>query len=151
MTTTKSVTDILNGTIQSIKSVIPLPVKVDQPTLLTEPLKKHKIGVMIGLTGDIRGQIIFDGGIEEFQGLGASMFGMPLEGEMLESFAGELGNMIAGNLSTQISELGHSMDITPPTVIIGESRISGFDRALKLPITLENVGEFIIVIMVDLT
>ncbi|EDL63583.1 chemotaxis protein CheX [Bacillus sp. SG-1] len=149
-TTTKSVTDILNGTIQSIKSVIPLPVKVDQPTLLAEPLRTHKIGVLIGLTGDIRGQIIFDGDVEDFQGLGASMFGMPLEGEMLESFAGELGNMIAGNLSTKIAELGHSMDITPPTVIVGESRLSGFDRALKLPITVENAGEFIIVIMVDL-
>ncbi|WP_409251126.1 chemotaxis protein CheX [Bacillus sp. SCS-153A] len=149
-TTTKSVTDIVNGTIQSIKSVIPLPVKVDQPTLLTEPLRKHKIGVLIGLTGDIRGQIIFDGDVEDFQGLGTSMFGMPLEGEMLESFAGELGNMIAGNLSTKIAELGHSMDITPPTVIVGESRFSGFDRALKLPITVENAGKFIIVIMVDL-
>ncbi|WP_456274291.1 chemotaxis protein CheX [Bacillus sp. AK031] len=151
MTTTKSVTDIVNGTIQSIKSVIPLPVTVDPPTLLNEPLKKHKIGVLIGLTGDIRGQIIFDGDIEGFQGLAASMFGMPLEGEMLESFAGELGNMIAGNLSTHISQLGHSMDITPPTVIIGESRIAGFDRALKLPLSIENVGDFIVVIMVDLT
>jgi chemotaxis protein CheX len=150
ITTTKSVTDIVNGTIQSIKSVIPLPVKVDQPALLTEPQRKHKIGVLIGLTGDIRGRISFDGDVENFQGLGASMFGMPLEGEMLESFAGELGNMIAGNLSTHISQLGHSMDITPPTVIVGESTLSGYDRALKLPITLENVGEFIVVIMVDL-
>ncbi|MGF2616804.1 chemotaxis protein CheX [Rossellomorea vietnamensis] len=149
-TTTSSVTDIVNGTIQSIKSVIPLPVKVDQPALLSEPLKTHKIGVLIGLTGDIRGQIIFDGDINDFQGLGTAMFGMLLEGEMLESFAGELGNMIAGNLSTHISQLGHSMDITPPTVIAGESRLSGFDRALKLPITLENGSQFIVVIMLDL-
>ncbi|RIW33090.1 chemotaxis protein CheX [Bacillus salacetis] len=148
-TTTKSVTDILNGTIQSIKSVIPLPVKVDQPSLITEPVKIHSMGVLIGLTGDIRGQIIIDGHVEDFQGLGASMFGMPLEGEMLESFAGELGNMIAGNLSTHISQLGHSMDITPPTVIVGESKLSGFDRALRLPLSLENVGKFIVVIMVD--
>ncbi|WP_421379108.1 chemotaxis protein CheX [Bacillus salacetis] len=148
-TTTKSVTDILNGTIQSIKSVFPLPVKVDQPTLVSEPVRKQKIGVLIGLTGDIRGQIILDGDIQDFQGLAASMFGMPLEGEMLESFAGELGNMIAGNLSTQISQLGHSMDITPPAVIVGESKLSGFDRALKLPIAIENIGEFIIIIMVD--
>ena len=30
--------------------------------------------------------------------IGQAMFGMSIEGEMVESFTGELGNMVAGNL-----------------------------------------------------
>ena len=94
--------------------------------------------------------MIIDGEEESFQGLGASMFGMPLEGEMLESFAGELGNMIAGNLATLLAQAGHSLDITPPTVIVGQSKMYGFDKALKLPITIENVGDFLVVLMIEI-
>ena len=35
--------------------------------------------------------------------IGESMFGMPLEGEMLESFAAEFGNMLAGNIATSLA------------------------------------------------
>ncbi|BCB04473.1 chemotaxis protein CheX [Bacillus sp. KH172YL63] len=150
MILTKSVTDILNSSVQAIKSVIPMNIDVKQPSLLTEPFSQHKIGVLIGFTGGVRGRMIVDGEEESFQALGASMFGMPLEGEMLESFAGELGNMIAGNLATLLAQAGHSLDITPPTVIVGQSKMYGFDKALKLPITIENVGDFLVILMIEI-
>ncbi|WP_064091403.1 chemotaxis protein CheX [Rossellomorea aquimaris] len=149
MSLTKSVTDILNSSIQAIKSVIPLSVSVSAPLVLNEPFSQHKIGVLIGMTGDFRGRIIIDGEEESFQGLGASMFGMPLDGAMLESFAGELGNMIAGNLATILAQAGHSVDITPPTVIVGQSKMYGFDKAIKLPIVIENVGGFLVILMIE--
>lgn len=149
MILTKSVTDILNSSVEAIKGVIPLSVTVLKPSLLTEPFSQHKIGVLIGFTGDVRGRMIIDGEEESFQGLGASMFGMPLEGEMLESFAGELGNMIAGNLATLLAQAGHSLDITPPTVIVGQSKMYGFDKTLKLPISIENVGDFLVILMIE--
>ena len=34
------------------------------------------------------------------------MFGMSIEGEMIESFTGELGNMVAGNLCTVLEKNG---------------------------------------------
>lgn len=40
------------------------------------------------------------------------MFGMPLEGAMLESFTGEFGNMIAGNLCTFTGQHDLELDIT---------------------------------------
>ena len=150
MTLTKSVTDILNGTIQSVKAVLPLEITVDKPSLFTQPFTQHSIGVLIGMTGDARGRIIIDGDELVFSKIGEAMFGMVLEGEMLESFAGELGNMIAGNLSTLISQKGFDMDITPPTVLVGQTKVYGFTKAFRLPINITNVGALMIVLMVEM-
>lgn len=150
MTLTKSVTDILNGTIESVKSVIPFEVTVDKPSLFTQPFTQHSIGVLIGMTGDVRGRVIIDGEEQVFGKIGEGMFGMFLEGEMLESFAGELGNMIAGNLSTNISQRGFDMDITPPTVLVGQTKVYGFNRAFRLPIHIADVGVLEVVLAVEL-
>lgn len=150
MTLTKSITDILNGTIEAVKAVLPFEVSVDKPSLFTQPFTQHSIGVLIGMTGDVRGRVIIDGEAEIFGKIGEGMFGMFLEGEMLESFAGELGNMIAGNLSTTISQRGFEMDITPPTVFVGQTKIYGFNRAFRLPIHVANLGILEIVLAVEL-
>lgn len=149
MTLTKSITDILNGTIESVKAVLPFEVKVDKPSLFTQPFTQHSIGVLIGMTGDVRGRVIIDGEENVFGKIGEGMFGMALEGEMLESFAGELGNMIAGNLSTFISQRGFEMDITPPTVLVGNTKVYGFNRAFKLPIHITDLGSLEIVLAVE--
>jgi chemotaxis protein CheX len=151
LTLTKSVTDILNGTIESVKGVLPFDVVVDKPSLFTQPYTQHAIGVLIGMTGDVKGRVIIEGDEVTFGKIGEGMFGMFLEGEMLESFAGELGNMIAGNLSTSISQRGFEMDITPPTVLVGQTKVYGFTRAFRLPIHITNVGVIEIVLAVELS
>lgn len=151
MTLTKSVTDILNGTIESVKAVLPFDVTIDKPSLFTQPYAQHAIGVLIGMTGDVKGRVIIEGDETTFGKIGEGMFGMFLEGEMLESFAGELGNMIAGNLSTNISQRGFEMDITPPTVLVGQTKVYGFNRAFRLPIHIANVGVIEIVLAVELS
>lgn len=77
------------------------------------------------------------------------MFGMPIQGGMLESFAGELGNMIAGNLATNIAGQGTEMDITPPTVLVGKAKLYGFEKALSLPIGFPEIGELRIILMME--
>jgi chemotaxis protein CheX len=150
MTISKYITDVLNGTIESIKSVLPIQVEIQQPKLFNAPFNQHTIGVLIGITGDIKGRIVIDGEEEVFSKIGELMFGMPLIGEMLESFAGELGNMIAGNMSTQIANNGLIIDITPPTVIVGNSKIFGFSKAIRLPIQVDQIGEMSIILMLEI-
>ena len=150
MTLTKSVTDILNGTIESVKTVLPLEITIEKPSLFTEPYTQNSMGVLIGMTGDAKGRIIIDGTEVVFGKIGEAMFGMVLEGQMLESFAGELGNMIAGSLSTYISQRGFNMDITPPTVLVGQTKVSGFTKAFRLPINITNIGSLLIVLMVEI-
>ena len=118
MTLTKSTTEILNATIEAVKGVIPCELQIEKPALTVSPFILQSLGVLIGLTGDFRGRIIIDGNNQVFGKIGESMFGMFLEGEMLESFSGELGNMIAGNLSTFVSQNGIEIDITPQSYLV---------------------------------
>ncbi|KIL48013.1 chemotaxis protein CheX [Jeotgalibacillus campisalis] len=146
MVTSKVVTNTLNGTIYSIKNVIPLPVSIKKPHMLDRPYEQQNVGVMIGMTGDSRGQILIDGEKEAFRKLGLCMFGIELEDDMLLSFIGELGNMIAGSLAASISKSGVELDITPPAVISGKKALFGFTKAILLPFVVETVGEFTILL-----
>lgn len=145
----EKITTILNGTIESIRSVIPLSMTIDKPSLFVQPFTQTSISVLIGMIGDLRGRLIIEGHETMFGTIGETMFGMPLEGEMLESFTGELGNMIAGNLATVVSQKGITIDITPPTVLVGQTKIYGFDKAFRVPIHFESNGELQLILTID--
>jgi chemotaxis protein CheX len=149
MIVTEQVTHLLNSTIETMKSIFPLTIQLGKPMLVEEPLSQQEMGVLIGITGDIPGRIMIQSQQDVFSQLGQAMFGLSVEGEMLESFAGEVGNMIAGNLSSVISQIGMTMDITPPTVIVGDSKVYGFKRAFQLPVTMDTVGTFTVVLIMD--
>lgn len=149
LSASKHIQTILNGTIQSIKSVLPFTMDIKSPSLMVQPFEQKEMGVLIGIVGDIRGRIIIDSTSNCFSSIGAAMFGMPLEGEMLESFTGELGNMIAGNLCTSVASNGVEIDITPPTVIVGTTKLFGFQHAFRLPVEITDVGELTIILTVD--
>jgi len=149
MTLSKHIQTILNGTIESVKGVIPFEISLDTPAIFTQPFILQSFGVLIGMTGDVRGRLIIDGEEQVFSKIGEGMFGMHIEGEMLESFAGELGNMIAGTLSTSISQQGMEMDITPPTVLVGQTKIYGFEKAFHLTISIHNIGHIHIILMIE--
>jgi chemotaxis protein CheX len=149
MILTKSVNDLFNGTIESVKLLLPFELTIDQPSTLLEPLTQHPFGVLIGMKGNISGKIIIDASEEIFQKIGERMFGMILEGEMLESFAGELGNMLAGSLSTSISNHGFEIDITPPTILVKESLVNRHKKAYQFPFYLHHVGSLYIIFMID--
>ncbi|MCA0970395.1 chemotaxis protein CheX [Halobacillus litoralis] len=149
MSNSQSITDILNGSLDSVHSVFPFELSIEHPRKFEEPIQQNELGVLIGMTGDFTGRLLIDGSHNSFGYVGEKMFGMPLEGEMLYSFTGELANMIAGNLSTKVSERSISIDITPPTVIQGESRIRGFDLAFQVPVNLEDEHSLKLILMID--
>ncbi|RSK27332.1 chemotaxis protein CheX [Bacillus sp. HMF5848] len=150
MSTSTNITHVLNATVDALRGVIPLNINIHKPALFTQPLLQSSIGVLIGMTGDVRGRLILESSKEVFGGIGQVMFGMALEGEMLESFTGELGNMIAGNLTTVLSNKDITMDITPPTVIVGETKMYGFDKAFKVPVEVADLGELQVILMLEM-
>ncbi|MEE1130635.1 MAG: chemotaxis protein CheX [Caryophanon sp.] len=149
MSTSKHIQTILNGTIQALKTIIPLEVTMGAPTMTTEPYEQQEMGVLIGIVGDLKGRIILDSTPASFSNIGNMMFGMPLEGEMLESFTGEFGNMMAGNLCTQVGQNGLELDITPPTVMVGHTKLYGFQKAFQLKVTIATVGDITILLTID--
>jgi len=77
------------------------------------------------------------------------MYGMQLDGAMLESFTGEFGNMIAGNLCTYVAEQNLELDITPPTVMVGHTKLFGFKHAFNLPVIADGIGDLTILLTID--
>ncbi|GEL04938.1 chemotaxis protein CheX [Rummeliibacillus sp. G93] len=149
MSTSIQVQTILNSMIQSLKTVLPNDVHVSAPSISKEPYEQSEIGVLIGMVGDLKGRIIIDSSPETFSTISEAMFGMKLEGEMLESFTGEFGNMIAGNLCTYVAAQQLVLDITPPTVMVGHTKLLGYNQAIILPVEIDAIGKLTILLAMD--
>ncbi len=147
----ENVAKVLNGAIVALKTIVPEGVEIHKPLLIQQSFTHLPMAVLIGMTGDVRGRLLIDGDKSAFGALGEKMFGMPLDGEMLESFTGEFGNMFAGNLSTAISKDNVQMDITPPTVMTGRAKLSGFERALHVPIKMDDDRDMNVILMLETT
>ncbi|HLR63380.1 MAG TPA: chemotaxis protein CheX [Lentibacillus sp.] len=145
---TKVITDLLNGTFSSLETVVPIKHTRAKPQLLE---KNFHIGygVLIGMTGDIKGKLVLSGESTVFSKIGETMYGMPLEGDMLLSFSGELGNMIAGGLSTTIVENGININITAPTMMQGNTTLSGFKQGLRVTTSFDHTGKLDIMLLLD--
>lgn len=136
----KVILELLNGTLSSFQSVVPVNFEITKPQLHESSLHLQ-FGVLIGVTGDIKGKLVFSGDLNLFSYIGEAMYGMSLEGEMLTSFSGELGNMIAGGLSTNVVESGINIDITSPTIMQGNTLLSGYKKAISLKFLNKDAGD----------
>lgn len=144
----KTITDLLNGTYASLKSIVPIKYQMSKPHLLGKNLEVQ-FGVLIGVTGDIKGSLILSGDTNVFSSIGEAMFGMPLEGEMLSSFSGELGNMLAGRISTTITENGIQTNITAPTILQGNTTLSGYEKAIHIVAEFDHTGGMDIYLLIN--
>ncbi|WP_222599352.1 chemotaxis protein CheX [Aquibacillus kalidii] len=144
----KVIKELFNGAIHSIKSVVPLEHSYDDPTLVNNQLAVE-YGVLIGFSGNIKGQLIIRANPSLFNSIGEAMYGMTLPEEMLDSFSGELGNMLAGSLSTHLASNNIQTDITHPTLIKGESTLSGFSKALLVNVNYKTLGQMNIGLLIN--
>ncbi len=144
----KKTRELINGTYESIKTIINVENTISKPSLIKGGVDLN-YGILIGITGDIKGQLILEGESTLFGKLGHLMFGMPLEGEMLNSFSGELGNMIAGQLCTIVSNKEVSIDITSPTIVYGDVGLAGYQHIIRITSTFAELGEMDVYMMLQ--
>ncbi|MGN7299577.1 chemotaxis protein CheX [Ferdinandcohnia sp. SAFN-114] len=144
----KTVLELLNGTLGAIKTVVPFDYGLGKPFLLEQSLQ-ISFGVLIGFTGDVKGKFVLKGNDSLFGSIGETMYGMALEGEMLSSFAGELGNMIAGGMATNLAEDGVLTDITSPTIMKGDTALLGFEKAIGVTLSYPDMGDMAIYLVLD--
>ena len=149
MSTSKHVQMILNGTIASLTTVIPVKLEVLAPSMTVQPYEQKELSVLIGLVGGVKGRLIIETSTDVIAIIGQAMFGMSIEGEMIESFTGELGNMVAGNLCTLLEKDGLILDISPPTVMTGTIKFFGFKQAFKLPVRLQDGSMLNVLLTID--
>src|SRR5699024_11042967 len=121
----RMITTLLNGTNLALKQVVPVEHTISKHNLIKDAINV-RYAVLIEIVGDVERKFVLVGDSHMFGISGEKMCGMEVTGDMLSSFSGEYGNMLAGSISTNIASEGISIDITSPSLIEGQAKISGF-------------------------
>lgn len=109
---------------------------------------------MIGLTGDIRGQVMIRVPVNTGLKIASAMMGgmeVAEMDQMAQSALLELTNMICGNASTVFTQQGFSLNITPPTLLMGKSiEVSGAEvQTLSSVLTINDTDTAEISVMFE--
>jgi len=125
-----------------MKDACQMDMKVGRPYVKTTEFEQDSVIIMIGVTGEMRGQVIIALTYEKALAIASSMMmGMPVTelDDMAMSAISELGNMIMGNAATILSTKGIGIDITPPTVCRGAMKISqSYTKNICIPMSVSN-------------
>lgn len=110
-----------------IRDICGIDMKIGKPYVKETAFAGDSIIIMIGITGEMRGQVMIAMTYNVALNIASKMMmGMPVTelDEMSVSAISELGNMIMGNAATIFSTKGIGIDITPPTVCRGNVTIT---------------------------
>jgi chemotaxis protein CheX len=133
--------DAWNEVLSSFCSKQILTADVLTSKAITQP---SDISVIIGMVGDIDGQIFLSMDGETGQILASEMLGgMDVTGmeDVVKSAVGELCNMIMGSACSGISTIHKVVDITPPTIMTYEEAIAVTrEPTFNISIVLEDLG-----------
>lgn len=123
-----------------VKDMCFIDLKVGKPYLSNAEFKEDTIIIMIGVTGEIRGQVLISFANNVACEIASKMIGMQIEimDELSKSAISELGNMILGNTATTFSTKGIGIDITPPTICSGNMSFSNFAQNISVPLLYEE-------------
>lgn len=124
-----------------LKDMCSVDVKIGKPYVKNTEFKDDTLVIMIGITGEIRGQVMIAIANDIACSLASKMIMMPITkmDELSTSAIGELGNMILGNAATIFSTKGIGIDITPPTLCAGDVSFSNnYTQNICVPLLLEE-------------
>jgi chemotaxis protein CheX len=120
--TNSSFAPFSKATCEVFKLLLDLDVSADAPqTLMAVVDAEDKVNIVIGITGDLSGQILYRFPKETTLEMVRIMSGMEI-GEIddfVTSALGEIANIISGNAMTGLFEQKVVCDILPPRVVVG--------------------------------
>jgi chemotaxis protein CheX len=94
------------------------------PSIRQTPFTGVEVLTIVGVTGQLRGQVYIGFSKTDALSIVSNMMGGAAVAEldaMAQSALSEIGNMICGNATIQLSQNGVAIDITPPMMITGSS------------------------------
>jgi chemotaxis protein CheX len=129
----------IKASTEVLRQIANLEFKTGAPYLKMSPFGADNLIILVGITGEMRGQAVISMSIEMAKKVASSMMmGMPVDviDEMAKSALSELGNMIMGNTATLLFNAGVNIDITPPTLMMGEKMqiSSGGMKTIGVPL-----------------
>jgi chemotaxis protein CheX len=139
--------EYINPFISASNSVIGMlsgsQVNVGKAYLKQPPYFFNNVVIVIGVVGEIKGQIYFEMGYDTAKSIASVMMGgMQVDdlSDIAKSAISELGNMIMGNASTIFSQNSIAIDITPPTLLTGDIEMSNKVPTVVVPLELVGIG-----------
>ena len=123
-----------------IETMLNPDVESGKPFFNDEPLQKYEVCVLVGVLGDLQGQVICGMAADTAKKIISQMLGSEVKeiDQMGESAICELKNIIVGNASTNLSLTGFKCMITPPLFLMGgviPEFLKHIHTALAIPIT----------------
>lgn len=120
-----------------------LTCEIGRPIVKSSPFSGIDALTVVGITGDIRGQMYLGGPMSCILKIVSVMMGgvhVTTLNSLEQSAISELANMICGNAMSFFSKEGISLDITPPLLIIGKDVeiAAGKMRVLSIPMILDS-------------
>ena len=112
-------------------------VGIQKPVLREAKFGPDSWVIIIGVTGEMRGQVLIAMTEENACTIASKMCMMEVKeiDDFAASALSELGNMIMGNAATVFSSNGVGIDITPPTLSHGKvSFTSSYTKSLSVPL-----------------
>lgn len=121
-----------------LRDACQIELKIGKPYVRTTEFEDDSVIIMIGVTGEMRGQVIIGMKFAEACQIASKMMmGMPVNDldDMATSAISELGNMIMGNAATILSTKGVGIDITPPTLCRGAIKLcQSYTKNICIPL-----------------
>lgn len=123
------------------KDMCMVDVKIGKPSIKRADFTNDSIIIMIGITGEIKGQVLISFCDDTACDIASRMMMSKITfmDEISMSAISELGNMILGNAATIFSTKGIGIDITPPSICKGNVSFSNtFSQNISVPLLYED-------------
>lgn len=127
--------------VQVLKTMCFVDGQIGKPYLKDAAFTSDTLVIIIGITGELGGQVMVAFENSVACDIASKMCMMPVNelDDLSLSAICELGNMIMGNAATVFSTKGIGIDITPPTICMGDVAFTtGFAKNMCIPITYDG-------------
>ncbi|MFA9464509.1 MAG: chemotaxis protein CheX [Velocimicrobium sp.] len=126
---------------QVLNQMCSVEIKIGKPYIKSTKYTHNSFIIIIGVTGEMRGQVMIVLENTVACDIASKMCMMPITqlDELSMSALSELGNMIMGNTATIFSTKGIGIDITPPTICSGDVEFTTtFAKNMCIPLSYEE-------------
>lgn len=141
--------EFINPFFLATKDVLKMMLDIDtekgQLQVREGMIANKDVNVVLGVTGDLKGSILFSFPEKMTLEMVKIMAGMEMEqvDAFVSSALGEVANIISGNAITKLSSSNYKCDIVPPQIFVGENKSLSMASQTSLLLPLKTpIGEF---------
>lgn len=118
----KYLNPIIAATDSVFETMLSLKPKKTEMTMQQDLITDKEANVIIGMTGDLKGSIVYSFSEDMALKVVEAMSGMKMDNldKFVTSAMGELGNIISGKATVGLSDQDLQCDIVPPQIVTGK-------------------------------